>query len=471
MKFTHIITAFFLSGLISACSSLQPISNNEPEQKAEVDNYKVVSSADTTLKSVDETVESTISKQKTDSVIKTENSNLSHADTAEKSTQQAVGSDTVSPQEPGINLNKPGSQANNAIPLENAYPFQPVKPRFSVVEENKEPETQPEVKEDKLLFEKVIEQFELSIPEHPKIAKHRKFYLDNLEYVERVLERSRPYLYFILEEIEKRNLPTELALLPAIESAFLTSATSKSNAAGLWQFIPATGRYFGLKQNWWSDQRRDVILSTQSALDYLKELNIEFNGDWYLAIAAYNGGQGTVGNAIKKNAKQGKPTDYFSLKLSQETMNYVPKLLAFVDIVKHAHVYNLKIPQIPNFPYFTLIETSGQIDMPALLDKTTVNEDIFYQLNAGFKRWASSPEGPHRVVVPVESSQNVKQYLENQPKTADIRWRSHKLTRGDTLYGLAKQYKVSINAIKTINKMKSNLLREGKTILIPLRSA
>ena len=373
-----------------------------------------------------------------------------------------------------LDTNKVGSTANTEIPLENAYPLQTEKPRFSVIEKTEQKDidnTETKAIAEKFLFERIVSGYRIDVGEHRKIKKFRKFYLDNSDYVEKILERSRPYLFFIVEEIEKRGLPMELALLPAIESAYLTNATSRSNAAGLWQFIPTTGRYFGLKQNWWSDQRRDVILSTQTALDYLKELNIEFDGDWYLSIAAYNGGRGTIRNAIKSNQSQGKPTDYFSLKLRKETSDYVPKLIALADIVRNAHLYNLTVPEIPNFPFFAQIKTPGQIDMARLVDETSLNKDIFYNLNAGFKRWASSPEGPHRVVVPVDSSKTVEKYLASEQSMPDIRWRNHKLKKGDTLYGLSRKYNVSIKAIKTINNLKSSLLRAGKTILIPLRSA
>lgn len=383
------------------------------------------------------------------------------------------------PKSPNLALDKKklGSTASNDIPLDKSYPFQTTEPRFAVIEKKKDEKTTTKNQSTKqqtnqqLVFDRIVAGYQIKTTDHKLIKKYRAFYLDNIDYVERILERSRPYLFFIVEEIEKRGLPMELALLPAIESAYLTSATSRSNAAGLWQFIPTTGRYFGLKQNWWSDQRRDVILSTRSALDYLKELNIEFNGDWYLSIAAYNGGRGTIAKAIKRNKNKGLATDYFSLELSRETSNYVPKLLALVDVVRNASVYNVNVPEIVNFPYFTLIKTPGQIDMPALINKTSLNEDIFYQLNAGFKRSASSPEGPHRVIVPVNSSANVETYLASQPVQPKIQWRNHKLRKGDTLYGLALEYKVSVKAIKIINNMSSSRLRAGKTILIPLRSA
>jgi len=461
MKISHIITALILAGILSACSSLKETVTNNEDLAANVSTEENLNTYETESKNLTIELKDTAQER---------NQNISELN--QDQIQSTENLDSNGLEEPGINIEQPGSTANNNIPLDNSYPFQTVEPRFSVIEKKQNPKTQAsEEQADDHLFQRIVKDFYFEIPDNSRVKKHRAFYLDNLEYVERVLERSRPYLFFIVEEIEKRGLPMELAMLPAIESAFLTKATSKSNAAGLWQFIPATGRYFGLKQNWWSDQRRDVILSTQSALDYLKELSIEFNGDWYLAIAAYNGGRGTIARAIKKNKALDKPTDYFDLKLSKETSNYVPKLLAFVDILRHAHIYNLKIPEIPDFPYFTMIKTPGQIDMTELIDKTAVNEDIFYQLNAGFKRWASSPEGPHRLVIPVESSKDVENYLSSQPKAPNIRWKNHKLKRGDTLYGLARQYKVSIKAIQTINKMKSSHLREGKTILIPLRSA
>ena len=444
MKHLPIIILVILTSILSGCSTLKSSSSSSAQTEEETQQLETV---ELQKKSPQENADSQASNKQT---------------LGKKANRPSI------PKDLELDQKKSGSTASNDIPLDKTYPFQTVEPRFSVIEKPQDEEI--ELKEQ-LLFDRIFSGYQLKTSDHPLVKKHRQFYLKNIDYVQRVLERSRPYLFFIVEEIEKRGLPMELALLPAIESAFLTNATSRSNAAGLWQFIPTTGRYFGLKQNWWSDQRRDVILSTRSALDYLKELNIEFNGDWYLSIAAYNGGRGTLASAIKRNKNKGLATDYFSLKLSRETTNYVPKLLALVDVVRNAHLYNIQVPEIANFPYFALIKTPGQIDMSELIDKTSLNKDIFYQLNAGFKRWASSPEGPHRVIVPIDSSKNVETYFASKPAKPNIQWRNHKLRRGDTLYGLSREYKVSIRAIKTINKMKSTRLREGRTILIPLRSA
>ena len=444
MKHLPIIIVFILTIILSGCSTFKTTSSESTSEG----NVVVSEAPSNNTKPLDST---TSNKHSNINVPVPFNEEINELETGQK---------------------KSGSAANNDIPLEKTYPFQTTEPRFSVVDKSKQESNKPNtLKTEQDVFKRIVSGYQLETVDYKLVKKHRSFYLNNKRYVERVLERSRPYLFFIVEEIEKRGLPMELALLPAIESAYLTNATSRSNAAGLWQFIPATGRFFGLKQNWWSDQRRDVILSTRSALDYLKELNIEFDGDWHLSIAAYNGGRGTISRAIKRNKKKGLPTDYFSLKLSKETTNYVPKLLAFVDVVRNASLYNLNVPKIPNFPYFTLVKTSGQVDMPKLIDSTALNADIFYQLNAGFKRWASSPEGPHRVVVPLGSSEHVEKYLAKQPNKPKIQWRNHKLKKGDTLYDLAREYKVSVRAIKTINKMKSSHLRAGKTILIPLRSA
>lgn len=319
------------------------------------------------------------------------------------------------------------------------------------------------------LFDKIIQSSEIRHIDNSIVNKHIKRNIKNAHYIERVLNRSEPFLFFIIEEIEKRNLPLELALIPVIESAYLTTATSSSKATGLWQFIPSTGRHFNLKQNWWSDQRRDAILSTRAALNYLQQLNEEFNGDWHLSIAAYNGGKGTIRGAVRRNKRKNLPTDYFSLKLSKETQNYVPKLLATAYVLKNADKYGIKIPKFQNQAFFKVIPTQGQTDLNKLIASTNINKKTFTQLNAGFKRWASSPEGPNRLVVPLSSVDSTYRYLASQPSKPNIKWHKHRLNNGDTLYGLSLKYNVSMNAIKHINNMKSNRLRAGKVILIPLQ--
>jgi len=303
-----------------------------------------------------------------------------------------------------------------------------------------------------------------------RFIKHRDWYIENSDYLVKVLKRSEPFLYYIVEQLEKRNLPLELAFIPVVESAYKPEATSGSKAAGLWQFIPSTGRYMGLQQTWWGDHRRDALLSTDKALDYLTLLNQQFNGDWKLTLAAYNGGRGTIRKAIRKNRNANLPTDFYFLDLSSETRNYLPKVMAVADVVQNYAFYNINLPTIENSPYLEEVELKTQLDILKLIQKTDLEQDEFNKLNAGFKRWATSPDGPHRLVVPLNKADNVRQYISTLPKNFKIRWKEHSIKQGDTLYGLSLRYKVSVNAIKKINKMSGTNLRINRTILIPLRS-
>jgi len=185
----------------------------------------------------------------------------------------------------------------------------------------------------------------------------------------------------------------------------------------------------------------------------------------------YNGGQGTIRKAIKRNKKQNKSTDFYSLKLSKETSNYVPKLLALASIVENAVHNNHQLPVIDNSPYFQEVKLKGQLDIFKLIKETELNKDEFYKLNASFNRWATSPDGPHRLVIPISKADNVSAYIDSLPTNLKIRWKKHHLQSGDTLYDLSRKYKVSISAIKSINNMRTSRLRAGKTILIPLRSS
>ena len=196
-------------------------------------------------------------------------------------------------------------------------------------------------------------------------------------------------------------MPLELALLPVVESAFNPVAYSRSRASGLWQFIPSSGRHYGLEQNWWIDERRDVIEATGAALTYLQYLNNYFGGDWYLAIAAYNGGEGTVSAAVRRNRAAGLPTDLFSLQLKTETRDYVPKLLAISRIVRSPDAYGLEFAAIPNVPYFDLVEPGRQVDLGDAAILSGVSRDEMFALNAGYNRMKTPPAGPHRLLLPI----------------------------------------------------------------------
>jgi len=304
--------------------------------------------------------------------------------------------------------------------------------------------------------------------ENSRVERDIRWYAKHSEYLLRVQNRATPYLYFILEEIEKRNMPSEFALLPVVESAFQPFAYSSGRAAGLWQFIPSTGRMYNLKQNWWYDGRRDVVAATRAALDYLAALAKQFDGDWNLALAAYNAGGGTVRKAIKRNIKKGKATDFWNLDLPKETMGYVPRLLAIASIIKAPAEYGLSLKTIENKAYFETIETGSQLDLALAAEMAGISVDELYQLNPGFNRWATAPEGPHWLNIPIPAAEGFKSKLAALPMNKRLLWTRYKIKSGDSLGLIAKKHSTTIALLKSTNKLKSHRIRAGKHLLIPV---
>lgn len=294
------------------------------------------------------------------------------------------------------------------------------------------------------------------------------WYQRHSNYMARVSQRSQRYIYYIAEQIDKRGMPMELALLPIVESAYDPFAYSHGRASGMWQFIPGTARVYKLDQNWWFDGRRDVIESTDAALAYLEKLHKLFDDDWLLALAAYNSGQGTVGRAIRKNRKLGKPTDFWSLDLPRETRSYVPKLLALAKLIDQPQQYGTELYPVANAPYFAIVDTESQIDLAeaALLADTDIEE--LYRLNPGFNRWATAPDGPHRLLVPVASASSFEQGLAALPPSARMHWQRYTVKPGDSIGLLAQRYNTDIATIRAANKLRGNLIRAGKPLLIPV---
>jgi membrane-bound lytic murein transglycosylase D len=292
------------------------------------------------------------------------------------------------------------------------------------------------------------------------------WYARNQEYLNRVAERATPYIYYIVEEIEKRDMPLELALLPIVESAYHPFAYSRSHASGLWQFIPGTGKIFGLKQNWWYDGRRDVVAATRAALDYLQKLHNQF-GDWELAVAAYNTGERNIERAIAKNSSASKKTDFFSLTVHKETRGYVPSLLAVAEIVAEPEKYGIELMPIPNKPYFTQVDIGGQLDLSTVASLTGMNMDEIYTLNPGFSRWATDPDGPHYLLLPLDKEQMFLAGLAAIPQDQRVTWNQHVIKQGETLSHIADAYKTSVAMLKETNNLKSNLIRAGQTLMIP----
>ncbi|MDT8370923.1 MAG: LysM peptidoglycan-binding domain-containing protein [Gammaproteobacteria bacterium] len=301
----------------------------------------------------------------------------------------------------------------------------------------------------------------------PDTHTQLEWFIKHPDYVNRVVERARPYLHYIVDELEQRNMPLEIALLPVVESGFQPYAYSSGRAAGLWQFIPGTGKVYGLEQNWWYDGRRDVIASTKAAIDYLQKLHNDF-GNWQLALAAYNCGEGTVGRAIKRNQQAGQPTDFWSLNLPKETSAYVPKLMAVAHLVKNPDKYNIALSPIDNVPFLTIVDTGSQIDLSLAAKLANITTDEMYQLNPGFNQFATSPDGPHQLVVPVDKAEQFQNALDLLPDSERVQWTRHKIKSGDSLGKIAKHYHTTVSALKQANALSSNFIKAGQNLLIPV---
>jgi len=320
------------------------------------------------------------------------------------------------------------------------------------------------------LFDRMRAGFNLDDVERVAVDQQLNWYAAHPDYLERAFGRAELYLYHIVTELEARNMPLEIALLPVVESAFEPYAYSRARASGLWQFIPGTGSRYGLKQDWWYDGRRDVVESTRAALDYLQSLHDEFNGDWLLAIAAYNCGEMNVERALDANRAKGKPLDFWSLKLPKETQAYVPKLLAMRRLVSDPETYDISISPIPNQPYFARVETRGQIDLKLAAEIAGVTDEELYELNPAFHRWATDPSGPHFLLLPVDGAQvftqNVSQLSEDQRMHAQ----TYTVGRGDSVASVAKRFNTTVNVVREMNDLPSGPLTVGSDLHVPSAS-
>lgn len=327
--------------------------------------------------------------------------------------------------------------------------------------------------EDQNLWDIIPTRFQIPQQHHRSIAVQKRWFLKNPDYLLRVSKRAQPFLFFIVDEIEKRGLPAELALLPIVESAFQTYAYSHGRAAGIWQFIPSTGKYFGLKQNWWYDGRRDIYAATHAALDYLTQLNRRFDNDWLLALAAYNAGAGNVNKAIRKNKRLGKGISFWDLKLPKETKAYVPKLLALAQIIKankeqpHDSIPLLKID---NRAFLQQVDVGKQIDLAVAADLAQISIDQLYQYNPAFNQWATHPQGPHKLFLPITQIQSFQQNLAQLDKNQLVQWTRYKIKNGDSLSTIAHRYQVTIQDLRQVNHLRNNSIRAGKFIFIPTAS-
>ncbi|MEM7294731.1 MAG: transglycosylase SLT domain-containing protein [Pseudomonadota bacterium] len=275
------------------------------------------------------------------------------------------------------------------------------------------------------LWHHIRENMRWEYASNERIEAQLKWFARHPSYINRVVERSKPYLFHIVMELQKNDMPVELALLPVVESAFQPFAYSFGRATGLWQFIPSTGKAFGLKQNWWYDGRRDVVASTDAAIRFFTELHDEFSGDWLHALAAYNAGPAKVRRAIRRNSKKGASTSYWDLRLPRETHNYVPKLLAIVELVKNASLHQIELPPVETEPYFATVNIGAQLDLSRAAEMANTDIEELYLLNPGFNRWATAPDGPHRLLVPIDQRENFVTALRSLPEDQRISWTRH----------------------------------------------
>ncbi|HET9694360.1 MAG TPA: LysM peptidoglycan-binding domain-containing protein, partial [Steroidobacteraceae bacterium] len=328
------------------------------------------------------------------------------------------------------------------------------------------------------ILDRIRDGYRLPDVQHYAVDREVEQYRNRPDFLDRTFKRGARYLYYIVNEIEKRDMPLELALLPVVESAFNPVAYSRSRASGLWQFIPSSGKHYGLEQNWWIDERRDVIEATDAALTYLKYLNQYFAGDWFLAIAAYNGGEGTVSSAVRRNQARGLPTDFWSLELRAETRDYVPKLLAISRIVRDPAAYGLQFAAIPNQPFFEVVDPGRQVHLGDAADIAGITRDDMFALNPGYNRMTTPPKGPHRLLLPIPNAEQFRQamlnqtLLEEQGKVLvaavepppEVR---HRVRRGETLSTIAREYGVPLESLRAANDIRGSTIHPGNSLVIP----
>jgi membrane-bound lytic murein transglycosylase D len=298
------------------------------------------------------------------------------------------------------------------------------------------------------------------------VAEKTAWYVARPDYLKRVFERSRRYLYHIVEEIEKRGLPTELALLPMVESSFNPMAYSRAHASGLWQFIPGTGKRYELTQNWWYDGRRDIVDSTAAALEYLKDV-YDMHGDWHLALASYNWGENAVARALEKNRREGKPLDYASLTMPAETRHYVPKLQALKNIIASPALFGIDLDPIPNSPYFAEVTKTRDIDVRLAAQLAEMSVEEFVALNPGFSRPVIRADLTPRIVLPADRVDVFHENLTKHDDKALVSWRTYQPRRGESLESIARQFGVSLAQLREVNGITPRARAMPAVLVVP----
>jgi membrane-bound lytic murein transglycosylase D len=315
------------------------------------------------------------------------------------------------------------------------------------------------------LWQRIYSRFDIKDENNSRSKKYEKWFSARPEYIERMMDRSQKYLFYVVGEVEKRGMPSEIALLPMIESAYNPIANSRSKAVGIWQFIPSTGRLYGLKQDWWQDKRRNVVDATNAALDYLQKLHALF-GTWDLALAAYNAGEGTVSRAIAKNKAKGLPTDYANLKLPAETKDYVPKLQAIKNIVSNPSQYGLYIDPIPNKPYFTYVEAPAVIDADLAANLAEISYDEFLLLNSEHRRpLIRTNEKTQKFILPINAADTFVKNLSQNEKPL-VSWNIYKPKRNEKIKTIANKFDMEESDLIKANDLNPQKLIKPSSIIL-----
>ena len=358
------------------------------------------------------------------------------------------------------------NQQNTVVEQPTNTPLVPVVPVVPVIKTPQPIAVKLTPQQQQDVWDRIAMQITTKIPNNKRVQYYRNWYLNNPRNLEIIAQRAQPFLYYITEQVEKRGMPLELALLPIVESSFDSNAYSNMAAAGLWQIIPDTGRRFGLKQNSWYDGRRDVVKSTNAALNLLEYLNKKFDGNWQQALAAYNTGEGRVFSAIRKNRAAGKPTDYWDLDLPNETSSYVPKLYAVADIIMHPKKYGFHIAPIANKPAVAIVKPGVQMDLTVAAEFAGISLRELKDLNPAYRRGVTAPNGFNNLLLPINSVNRFKRELA-QNRNASIVTQHHRVKAGESLGLIAKRYHSSIKAIQKVNKLKNTNIRIGQSLTIP----
>lgn len=350
-------------------------------------------------------------------------------------------------------------------------------PEVATPEVTEPPALAPEISwtatpEPRDIWDRIREGYGLQGLTHARVDAELQWYARHQDYLDRVAARAAPYLHHIVDEIERRGMPMELALLPVVESAYDPWAYSHGRAAGLWQFIPGTGRLYALDQDWWHDERRDILESTRAALEHLEDLAERYDGDWHLALAAYNSGSGNVNKALRRDrAAGGDGSDFFALRLPRETRAYVPRLVALARLVADPEAHGVELASIEDVPAFEVVDTGGQIDLARAAELAGIDDDTLYALNPGLNRWATHPEGPHRLLVPIGHGDALAAGLATLAPEDRVAWTRHRIRPGEALSIIARRYGVDVETIQRANRLRGSRIRAGDALLIPVASA